>query len=105
MNLSILKRESKEGTVFTSLDCYIKQHGVSKQETLSKYAELLEGEWEDLNKEFVATNSMPKEITITFLNYARMSDTSYNKSNGDAYTDPEVAKTNVITLFVNDIVN
>lgn len=101
-----LKRESKEGKMFTMLDCYMKQHGVSKQETPSKFEELLEEALEDLNKEFVvATNSMPKEITITFLNYARMSDASYNKSNGDAYTDPEVAKTNVITLFVNDIVN
>ncbi|KAH6769410.1 hypothetical protein C2S51_014746 [Perilla frutescens var. frutescens] len=81
------ERESKGGKMLTVVDCCMKQYGVSKEETISKFADEIENAWKDVNKEWVATNFVPKETAIHLLNYARMCDASYNKNNGDAYTD------------------
>ena len=103
MHLINLKRESKGGQVFTTIDCYMKQHGLTKQETLSKFGKLVEEAWMDVNKEWVETTFVSTEIALQFLNYARMCDASYNNSNGDGYTDPQMAKSNVLALFINPI--
>ncbi|KAG6435394.1 hypothetical protein SASPL_100266 [Salvia splendens] len=96
-------RESKGGQVLTAIDCYMKQHGVTKQETLSEFARRVEEGWMDVNKEWVQTAFVPREIALQFLNYARMCDATYNNSNGDAYTDPEMAKPTVRALFIDPI--
>nr|QEV81843.1 terpene synthase 4 [Prunella vulgaris] len=97
-------RESKGGKVLTAVDCYMKQYNVSKEETLSKFGELVEDAWEDLNKEWVETTSfLPTEIAVQFLNYARMCDACYNSNDGDGYTDPAIFKSNVVALFLNPL--
>ncbi|XP_047975872.1 cis-muuroladiene synthase-like [Salvia hispanica] len=96
-------RESKGGQVLTAIDCYMKQHGVTKQETLLEFAQRVEEAWMDVNKEWVETTFVSTEIALQFLNYARMCDASYNNSNGDAYTDPQMAKSNVLALFIEPI--
>ncbi|KAG6432089.1 hypothetical protein SASPL_103662 [Salvia splendens] len=96
-------RESKGGQVLTAIDCYMKQHGVTKQETISEFARRVEEAWLDVNKEWVETAFVPREIALQFLYYARMCDASYNHNNGDAYTDPQVGKTTAIALFINPI--
>ncbi|KAL1542976.1 cis-muuroladiene synthase-like [Salvia divinorum] len=97
------ERESKGGQMLTAVDCYMKQHGVTKQEALSKFAQLYEEEWMDLNKEWIETAFVSTEITIQFLNYARMIDASYSDNNGDAYTDPQMGKSTVVALFIDPI--
>ncbi|KAL1542975.1 cis-muuroladiene synthase-like [Salvia divinorum] len=96
-------RESKGGQVFTAIDCYMKQHGVTKQETLAKFGELVEEGWMDLNKEWIETAFVPREIALQFLNNARLCNATYNNSNGDGYTDPKMAKSNVLALFIDPI--
>lgn len=53
--------------MFTALDCHMKQYGSTKEESLSKFVELVEETWKDVNKEFVATTYVPKEIASTML--------------------------------------
>ncbi|XP_047979542.1 gamma-cadinene synthase-like, partial [Salvia hispanica] len=77
-------RESKGGQMLTAIDCYMKQHSVTKQETLSEFAQRVEEAWMDVNKEWVETAFVPREIALQFLNYARLCDASYNHNNGDA---------------------
>ncbi|KAG6435392.1 hypothetical protein SASPL_100264 [Salvia splendens] len=97
------ERESKGGQMLTAVDCYMKQHGVTKQEALSKFAQLYEEEWMDLNREWVETAFVPTEIAIEFLNYARMIDATYSINSGDAYTDPQKGKSTVVALFIDPI--
>nr|QBP05430.1 cedrol synthase [Leucosceptrum canum] len=98
------ERESKGGEMLTVLDCYMKQHGVSKQETVSKFAEIIEDAWKDLNAAWATTTSSPKEMVEQFLNYARMAGATY-KNNGDAYTNPKyVFGPYIDALFVNPLV-
>nr|Q5SBP5.1 RecName: Full=Gamma-cadinene synthase; AltName: Full=(+)-gamma-cadinene synthase [Ocimum basilicum]AAV63787.1 gamma-cadinene synthase [Ocimum basilicum] len=98
------KRESKGGEMLTVMDCYMKQYSVSIQETISEFAKAVEDSWKEVNEGWVYTISMSKEITVQFLNYSRMCDASYNRNNGDGYTDPSFAKSNITALFVDPII-
>ncbi|KAH6770143.1 hypothetical protein C2S52_014946 [Perilla frutescens var. hirtella] len=97
------ERENKGGKIVTVVDCYMKQHGVSKEETLSKFADEIENGWKDVNKEWVETTFMPKESTVQFIKYARLCDASYNKNNGDGYSDPKILAPHIAALFVHPI--
>nr|Q49SP7.1 RecName: Full=Gamma-curcumene synthase; AltName: Full=PatTpsA [Pogostemon cablin]AAS86319.1 gamma-curcumene synthase [Pogostemon cablin] len=96
------QRESKGGEVMTSLDCYMKQHGASKQETISKFKLIIEDEWKNLNEEWAATTCLPKVMVEIFRNYARIAGFCY-KNNGDAYTSPKIVQQCFDALFVNPL--
>ncbi|GFQ04033.1 gamma-cadinene synthase [Phtheirospermum japonicum] len=84
------ERENREGKLPTVVDCYMKEHaGVSKQEALAKFRELVENGWKDLNKEWVdSKSSIHKEMVQQLLNYARIAEVTY-KNSEDGYTNPE----------------
>ncbi|KAL0411149.1 UNVERIFIED_CONTAM: Vetispiradiene synthase 2 [Sesamum latifolium] len=74
-----------------TVDCYMKQHGVSKEETLNKFAELVEDAWKDLNTKLVLSKSTPivaKHMVEQLLNYARATEVTY-KNFQDGFTNPE----------------
>ncbi|KAL1544613.1 Trehalose-6-P synthase/phosphatase complex synthase subunit [Salvia divinorum] len=98
-----LKRESKGGQVLTVMDCYKQQYGVTKQEAVSNFVELIEETWKDVNMDWVETTFVPKEIAIQFLNYAQMCEAIYNRNNVDGYSDPHVVKEDVVALFIDPI--
>ncbi|KAL7105738.1 hypothetical protein ACP275_07G063500 [Erythranthe tilingii] len=99
------ERENREGKLLTVVDCYMKHHGVSKQEALSKFAELVENAWKDVNKEWATRNcSVPKEMVEQLLNYARVAEVTY-KGSEDGYTYPETfLAPQIVALFVDPIV-
>ncbi|KAL3820177.1 hypothetical protein ACJIZ3_006082 [Penstemon smallii] len=83
------ERENKGGQMLTAVECYMKQHGSSKQETLSKFIEHAEEGWKDVNAERLNIgSSIPKDIVELFLNYTRVADITY-KNCEDGYTYPE----------------
>ncbi|KAL0459221.1 UNVERIFIED_CONTAM: Gamma-cadinene synthase [Sesamum latifolium] len=51
------EREGKGGTMLTAVDCYAKQYGVSKEQTVDKFNELFEDAWKDLNTEWSTKTS------------------------------------------------
>lgn len=89
--------------MLTVVDCYMKEYGVSREETISKFTEAVEDAWKDVNEGWVATTCMPKEITVQFVNYSRLCEASYDRNNGDGYTDPRFSAPNIIALFVDPI--
>ncbi|KAI3470008.1 hypothetical protein Pfo_026671 [Paulownia fortunei] len=98
------ERENKEGEMLTVVDCYMKEHGVSKQETLSKFAKLADDAWKDVSTEWVMTTSIHKEMVEQLLNYARMADFIY-KNCEDGYTNPEKRfAPQIVALFADPIV-
>ncbi|EYU31462.1 hypothetical protein MIMGU_mgv1a021955mg, partial [Erythranthe guttata] len=100
-----LKRENKGGQMLTVVDCYMKEHGVSKQETLCKFAELVEDRWKDVNTECIAETWINKEMVELVLNYVRMSEFVY-KNREDGFTDPARSFAPlIVSLFVDPIEN
>ncbi|XP_057766248.1 gamma-cadinene synthase-like isoform X2 [Salvia miltiorrhiza] len=82
------ERENREGKLPTVVDCYMKDKGVSKQETISEFVEIVENEWKDITAEWAKGSSFPKELVEQLLNYGRIAEITYNNKQ-DCYTDPE----------------
>lgn len=100
-----MKREDKGGKMLTVVDYYMKNYGLSKQETLCMLIKRSKDGWKDLNAEWVARTSMPKHmVELLLLNYVRGLEISY-KISEDGYTNPEkrVAPL-IVTLFVDPLV-
>ncbi|KAH6785025.1 hypothetical protein C2S51_037480 [Perilla frutescens var. frutescens] len=84
------ERENKEGKLPTVVDCYMNDKGVSKQEALSEFVELVEDGWKDITEEWVKAGerSAPNELIQQLLNYGGAAEMTYNNRE-DGYTDPE----------------
>ncbi|CAA0815536.1 Alpha-humulene/(-)-(E)-beta-caryophyllene synthase [Striga hermonthica] len=96
-------RENREGKMLTVVDCYMKNHNVSRKEALSKFKEFVENGWKNMNTEWVAKSSIPKEMVVQVINYGRVAEVTY-KNSIDHYTCPEKFMTPVITAtFVDPI--
>ncbi|KAL0291934.1 UNVERIFIED_CONTAM: Gamma-cadinene synthase [Sesamum calycinum] len=97
------ERENRGGKMLTVVDCYMQQHGVSKQETLAKFAELVEDGWKNVTAEWVAKTSVAKEMVEQLLNYARIAEVTY-KNSQDGYTNPDkFLAPQIAALFVDPI--
>ncbi|KAH6816226.1 hypothetical protein C2S51_021046 [Perilla frutescens var. frutescens] len=84
------ERENREGKLPTVVDCYMNDKGVSKQEALSQFVELVEDGWKDMTEEWVKAGgrSAPNELIQQLLNYGGAAEVTYNNKE-DGYTDPE----------------
>ncbi|KAK6138514.1 hypothetical protein DH2020_027743 [Rehmannia glutinosa] len=103
-DLGTHERENREGKLLTVVDCYMKHYGVSKQEALSKFVELIEDGWKNVNKEWVTSSSIPKEMVEQLLNYVRVAEVTY-KNKEDGYTYPEkYLAPQIAAIFVDPIV-
>ncbi|KAH6809081.1 hypothetical protein C2S51_026864 [Perilla frutescens var. frutescens] len=89
-DLASHERENREGKLPTVVDCYMNDKGVSKQEALSQFVELVEDGWKDMTEEWVKAGgrSAPNELIQQLLNYGGAAEVTYNNRE-DGYTDPE----------------
>ncbi|PIN01946.1 Vetispiradiene synthase [Handroanthus impetiginosus] len=95
--------EKERGQVVTCIECYINEYGVSKEEAMKEFSNMVENAWKDINEEFVKENHVPMEIIKRILNFARVIDVIY-KHYEDGYTIPEkVLKPHIIALLVDSI--
>ncbi|CAL5440083.1 unnamed protein product [Camellia sinensis] len=93
--------EQERGHVATGLDCYMKQHGVSKQEATVELYKMIENAWRDINEEMLKPTAISMKLLIRVLNLSRISDVVYKYVDG--YTHPEIIKDHVISLFEDPI--
>ncbi|KAK4419565.1 Cis-muuroladiene synthase [Sesamum alatum] len=103
-DLGSYERENKGGRLPTAVRCYMKQYGVSKEEALDEFVELVEDAWKDLNTEWITeTSVVPKDMAEQLLNVARASEVTY-VNRQDGYSDPETyLAPQLVALFVNPI--
>lgn len=83
-----VKRENKKGELPTVVDCYMKDKSASKQEALSKFMELIEIGWKDVNEELVKINCVPKKVVDKVVNFGGIAEVLY-KNKVDGFTNPE----------------
>ncbi|KAI8529372.1 hypothetical protein RHMOL_Rhmol12G0220500 [Rhododendron molle] len=95
--------ELKVRHMATGVECYMKQHGVSKSEAVDVFYERIENAWKDINEEMMTMRpaAISKDLLMRILNYARLHDVGYK--NDDGYTQAECVKDHVIALFVDPI--
>ncbi|CAI9117679.1 OLC1v1019128C1 [Oldenlandia corymbosa var. corymbosa] len=103
-DIASYESEKQRGT--TGLECYMNSFNVSEEEAIKKFEEIVEDAWKEINEELLmpATDTMPREILMVFLNLARILDVTY-KHNLDGYTDPAlVLEPHIVDVLLDLIV-
>ncbi|KAL0411144.1 UNVERIFIED_CONTAM: Vetispiradiene synthase 1 [Sesamum latifolium] len=104
-DLGSYERESKGDNLPIAVRCYMKQYGISKEEALDKFVELVEDAWKDLNTEWIIKTSILTRNIVAeqLLNYARVTEVTYENYQ-DGFSNPEKYMTpQLVALFVDPI--
>ncbi|XP_051143157.1 vetispiradiene synthase 1-like [Andrographis paniculata] len=103
-DIATYKHEHKPGELpNTSIDCYIKEYRVSKDEAIAKLCELAEDAWMAMNGEWLSTNRVPREFLKPVMNYTRAAYLSYGEGS-DGFTCPQTGLSKDIeALFIHPI--
>ncbi|PON67638.1 Squalene/phytoene synthase [Trema orientale] len=78
------KFEQDRGHVDSSVECYMKQHGVSEQEACDQLNKQVVDAWKDINEECLEPRDVPMPVLMRVVNLARVIDAVYK--DGDGYT-------------------
>ncbi|KAK6122845.1 hypothetical protein DH2020_043426 [Rehmannia glutinosa] len=81
--------EKERGQIATGIECYMKENGVTKDEAVNKFDEMVTNAWKDMNEECLRPYSNnSSEILKRILGLCRTTDVTY-KGNEDGYNQPE----------------
>ncbi|XP_048320648.2 (-)-germacrene D synthase-like [Ziziphus jujuba] len=94
------KFEQERGHVASSVECYVKQHGVSENEAYVELRKRIVEAWKDINEEWVEPRDMPMTLLERVINLARMMDLLYKDSDG--YTHSGGTTKKIITSLLVD---
>ncbi|KAM5558232.1 hypothetical protein ABKV19_020116 [Rosa sericea] len=76
------KFEKVRGHAPSSIDCYMKQYGVSEQETVEVFNKKVADLWKDINEEFLRPTAVPTPVLVRVLNLTRVTDLLYKGEDG-----------------------
>ncbi|PPS00630.1 hypothetical protein GOBAR_AA20042 [Gossypium barbadense] len=93
--------EEKRGLV-SGTSCYMKQYGVTRQEAVEAFREMIEVAWKDMNEGCLKPMPVSNKIAVRALNVARLVLVLYKKDNG--FTRPELyLKDAIAKLLIHPI--
>ncbi|KAL4298341.1 hypothetical protein GQ457_12G026090 [Hibiscus cannabinus] len=93
--------EEGRGGQISGITCYMKEHGVSKEEAVEGFRERIKVLWKDVNEGFMETPMhVPKQILMAAFNVARVSEVCYKYDNG--FTKPDTTYKDYITKVLID---
>ncbi|KAF4365547.1 hypothetical protein CsatB_018641 [Cannabis sativa] len=96
------KFEQERNHVPSTVDCYMKQYGVSEQEACDELNKQVVNLWKEINQEFLRPTSMPSSILVRILNFTKVLDIIYKE--GDGYTHVgKLVKDSVAALLIDPI--
>ncbi|XP_054814157.1 (-)-germacrene D synthase-like [Prosopis cineraria] len=93
--------EQKRGHVASALDCYMKEHGVSREEAIDEFRKVINNTWKDMNEEFLRPFKVARPCLLPVLNLARVMDALYKEDN---YTHAQgIMKDSITALLVDPV--
>ncbi|XP_042483500.1 (-)-germacrene D synthase-like isoform X2 [Macadamia integrifolia] len=96
------KFEQERGHVYSSVECYMEQNGVSEKEVIDVLNKKVEDAWKDINQACMKPTAFPMPLLLRCVNLARITDVSYKYKDG--YTlSHEVLKEFITSLFIDPI--
>ncbi|XP_065864801.1 casbene synthase, chloroplastic-like [Euphorbia lathyris] len=100
-DLTSHKTEQARGHVASCIDCYMKQHGVTKEIAVKALEKMARECWKEMNEEVMRPTQFPVDLLMRIVNLVRLTDVSYKY--GDGYTDSQQLRHYVKGLFVDPI--
>ncbi|RVW37312.1 (-)-germacrene D synthase [Vitis vinifera] len=94
--------EQKRGHVASAVECYMKQHGASEQETRDEFKKQVRDAWKDINQECLMPTAVPMTVLMRILNLARVMDVVYKHEDG--YTHSGTFLKDLVTSLLIDSV-
>ncbi|KAF8118597.1 hypothetical protein N665_0004s0078 [Sinapis alba] len=96
------EQEMSRGEVANGVNCYMKQHGVTKEAAVEVLRKMEGENYKILMEEFLLSKAVPRQILVRVLNIARMIDLYYKE--GDGFSHPDQNLKDIITsLFLYPI--
>ena len=102
-DLCSYENDMRRGEVATGVNCYIKQHGVTKEVAVTKIKKMIKDYYQIAMEEFMTTKGVPRPVLVRCINMVRMVKMFYNEGN-DGFTDPHGKLKDLITsLFFHPL--
>lgn len=86
----------------SAIECYMKQHGVSKEDAIKELSLQVTNAWKDINEELLDPTEVPKPLLMRVLNLSRVIDVLYKDSDGYTHSG-ESTKKIIEALLLNPI--
>ncbi|KAJ7954581.1 Terpene synthase [Quillaja saponaria] len=96
------KFEQKRKHVATSVECYTKQHGITEAEAIKVLEEEVRNAWKDINEDCLKPTTVPVPMIECLINFVRVMNLLY-ENESDKFTNTELLKDYISSLFVNPI--
>ncbi|CAK9136867.1 unnamed protein product [Ilex paraguariensis] len=94
--------EQERGDAASAVECYMKQHGASKQVAYDEFDNLVTNAWKDINQECLHPTVVPMPLLLRILNMARVIDVVYKGEDG--YTNSKTKLKNyIISVLINSV--
>nr|J9RLZ7.1 RecName: Full=Germacrene C/D synthase; AltName: Full=Terpene synthase 1; Short=VoTPS1 [Valeriana officinalis]AFR42417.1 germacrene B/C/D synthase [Valeriana officinalis] len=96
------EHEQDRGHVASGVECYMKQHGATKEEAVVEFNKRISSAWKDINQECLHPLPVPMHLLERVLNLVRFVTLFYK--NGDMYTNSNThMKEFISSLLVESI--
>ncbi|KAL6314157.1 hypothetical protein AAG906_011899 [Vitis piasezkii] len=94
--------EQKRGHVASAVECYMKQHGVCKQEAYDELNKQVVNGWKDTNKECLKPTQVTMPLLTLVLNFNRVIDILYKDE--DQYTHVgKLVKDLIVSILIDPV--
>ncbi|XP_047166783.1 probable terpene synthase 2 isoform X1 [Vigna umbellata] len=91
--------EQERQHVVSSIQCYMKEHKISRKCVIEELRKLVENAWKDINDACLAPTQVPMNFLMRVVNFARVIDVLYKDE--DIYTNAEgIMKDHIEALLV-----
>ncbi|XP_058739222.1 (-)-germacrene D synthase-like [Vicia villosa] len=92
--------EQKRGHGASSIECYMNQHGVTREDAIHELSRQITNAWKDTNEELLDSTDVPKPILMRVLNLSRVIHVLYKDE--DCYTNSQGStKNDIISILLN----
>ncbi|KAK2987040.1 hypothetical protein RJ640_004766 [Escallonia rubra] len=95
--------EQETGHVVSAVECYMKQHGTSKEEVYAEFHKQVTNAWKDVNQECLCPTAVPMPLLTRVVNLARVVNQLFK--NEDGYTNSKGLLKELITFVLVDSVS
>ncbi|KAM7486333.1 hypothetical protein LguiA_002342 [Lonicera macranthoides] len=90
--------EQESGDVASAVECYMKQHSVTKEEAFVEFNRRITNAWKDMNQECLGSTAVPMALLERVLNLARVINIMYKDE--DVYKNARTRVKNFITSLL-----
>ncbi|CAI0457125.1 unnamed protein product, partial [Linum tenue] len=98
------KFEQKRDHAPSSVECCMKQYGISDKEAVEFLLNELSNAWKNIGREYCQKPTLlPTVFKDRIINYARSMNLFYDNRNGDRYTNSHLLKEHLTALFVDPV--